>query len=162
MKKTTLLILIVMSIVFLQTASSCNTPTQKQSFDFLYYPSKNVYYNPATKSYFYSLDGGKNWDSTRTDLANTSALGEGKSIHTTTAEVWKENDQHRKAYNGVLYNLSSEDTTPVSLANGVSDKKEYRKGGLIKKKEAAKREKTKFGRFIDKIFGRKKKEKEKE
>ena len=93
--------LFICSVVFL----SCNNITQKK-FEFYYYPSRNVYYDVANSLYFYSLDGGKNWDSLNVPSNKEPVTpGTKRIVYSTSLDIWKDNAQHVSEFNGHVVNL---------------------------------------------------------
>ena len=73
---------------------------------FYYYPEWNAYYDVRNKNYFYSIDGGKTWDTitnSSNEMANT--LGKKIVLQSASQEIWVENEQHRNQYGGTLNDL---------------------------------------------------------
>jgi hypothetical protein len=132
--------------------------TKDKEFQFYYYPQKNVYYNPLNRNFLYSLDGGKSWNSfinNNTDsLPNT--LGEKVVIYSADTNILADNQKHRKLYNGVLYEITTDDTTRIVGAE-VSERKVVVTKKAVAAKSAASKAKKGFAGFIDKIFGKRKK-----
>jgi hypothetical protein len=77
---------------------------KKQTY--YYYPEWNAYYDVQHKNYIYSIDGGKTWD-TITNSSNTvaSTLGEKIQLRSSSAEIWRDNAEHRTKYGGELNDL---------------------------------------------------------
>jgi hypothetical protein len=73
---------------------------------YYYYPEWNTYYDVKRKNYIYSINGGKTWD-TITNSSNVvaSTLGEKIVVHSSSAEIWKDNAEHRQQYGGELNDL---------------------------------------------------------
>jgi hypothetical protein len=130
---------------------SCDTITQKQ-FEFIYYPSRNVYYDVANKLYFYSLDGGTTWDSLQVTRTNQPAIpGPQQTIYSTTPDIFANNAQHIKQYNGTLIDINGTYTdsingelvaerkikkvkaTPAIVENTGEEKKTEKKPGFFKR-----------------------------
>ena len=79
-----------------------------QQLRFYYYPSSNVYYDPAKKVYFYQNSG--SWTSVRTlptdiRVASTPRV----TVYHNNPEVWRDNEVHIKKY---------KDTSPRGKAVG--------------------------------------------
>ena len=130
---------------------SCNTITQKQ-FEFIYYPSRNVYYDVANKLYFYSLDGGNTWDSLQVTGANQPAIpGPQQTIYSTTPDILADNAQRIKQYNGNVIDITGNysdslndelvaerkikkvKATPAITASTGEEKKTEKKPGFFKR-----------------------------
>jgi hypothetical protein len=130
---------------------SCNTTTQKQ-FEFIYYPSRNVYFDVANKLYFYSLDGGSRWDSLQVTGTNQPAIpGPQQTIYSTTPDILANNAQHLRQYNGTVMNITGNyadsingelvaerkikkvKATPAITASSGEEKKTEKKPGFFKR-----------------------------
>jgi hypothetical protein len=73
---------------------------------YYYYPEWNAYYDIKRKNYIYSIDGGKTWDTiTNSSNAVASTLGEKIVLHSNSAEIWRDNAEHRRLYGGELNDL---------------------------------------------------------
>jgi len=87
---------LIISLVFF----SCDS-MMKKGFEFFYYPSRNVYYDVTNARYLYSLNAGKTWDSLNARMdEEPSTLGPHQVIYSLTPEVWRDNEEHIKQYNG--------------------------------------------------------------
>lgn len=105
-----LIIFLLFLLVSCMVIPSCNSITQKK-FEFFYYPASNVYYDVTNSVYLYSLDGGKTWDSLNTKTNKEPAIPGGKQvIYSTTPEIWEENAEHLKQYNGHVMNITGNDS----------------------------------------------------
>ncbi len=131
--------------------SSCNGFTQKK-IEFFYYPQRNIYFDVANSQYFFSLDGGKTWDSlsSRTN-GEPATLGNKQILYSDTHAIWNNNQAHLKQYNGHATNIVEEDTVAVNQ-DEVADRK-------IKKVKSAttdsnKQPEKKPG-FFQRLFGKK-------
>jgi hypothetical protein len=116
-----------------------------------------VYYDPLNRNFLYSLDGGKSWNSfinNTGSLPNT--LGEKVVIYRADTNILADNQKHRKLYNGVLYEIATDDTTRIVGAE-VSERKVVVTKKAVAAKSAASKAKKGFAGFIDKIFGKRKK-----
>ncbi len=83
-------------------ALSCRNNKQdekKDDYEFYYYPEKNVYYDVEKKNFFYSLDGGKTWDSTINPSGNDPGTLGKKVIIRSLGEVYNDNETHRNLVN---------------------------------------------------------------
>lgn len=140
-------ILITACVIF----SSCNDIGQKK-LEFFYYPQRNVYFDVASSQYFFSLDGGKIWDSvySRTN-SEPATLGNKQIIYSDTHAIWNSNEEHLKQYNGHLMNIVGEDTVAIN-----QDEVADRKTKKIKPASADSNKQTeKKPGFFQRLFGKK-------
>lgn len=132
----------------------------KGELQFYYYPGKNVYYDPSGNYFLYSLNGAMNWKRLNNlSESEPNILGEKIVIYTSDPEIYKENNSHRKLYNGILYAINTNDPSTFNGAEVIEQKK------VISKKKATtvqtdeiKKPKSGIGKFLHKIFGKKKQE----
>lgn len=131
--------------------SSCNSLTPKK-LEFFYYPLRNVYYDVTNSLYFYSLDGGKTWDSlnTRTNK-DPSTLGAKQIIYSTTPDIWKDNAIHIKQYNGQAINVTGYDSS-LSQADLAADRKIKKTKATVTNTDSGKEKKP---GFFKRLFGKK-------
>jgi len=122
---------------------------------YYYYPSKNVYYDVERSNFLYSLDSGKTWDSVYSPSATPAIEGKRETVYSTEPPVWKDNEAHRKMYNGVVLNIINEQNLKVheppskkTTASNTSNQT----GNEAEKKER----KRPIKRFFQKLFGKKK------
>jgi hypothetical protein len=124
-----------------------------------------VYYNVASKTYTYSLDGGKTWRNMNSEAdKEPSTLGEKIVLTSITDSIWKENEVHRKLYAGKLYDIIDDTTNGANgdnlgaVAGKVSERKAVQKGSKTKTRRKAKvevkEEKRPIKKFFQKIFGK--------
>jgi hypothetical protein len=120
------------------------TPPPKYYF----YPRANVYYDSANKDFVYLSNDGKTWQAEKQIPAAMQVLLDKNILIDTPAQpVWKDNERHKLIYSALLY-ASPADTQAV---------KEEKP--LVKEvPKEVKKEKKGLGKFLDKIFGRKKKD----
>ena len=119
---------------------------------YYYYPSKNVYYDVKRSNFLYSLDSGKTWDSLYSEKAEPAITGKRETVYNTTGEVWKDNEAHRKLYNGTVLNIINEASLRVP-----EPKKVVARNTSKSPKEAEKKERKRpIKRFFQKLFGNKK------
>jgi hypothetical protein len=136
----------------------CKNDQHRGELQFFYYPNKNVYYNPVERYFLYSLDGSKSWS--KLDNFNGSepnTLGKKIVIYTSHSEVYKENNSHRKLYNGTLFAIRTKDSSRFN-GNEVIEQKKVIPGKkvAIVKKDKIEKPKSGIGKFIKKLFGKKK------
>jgi len=134
-------------------AVSCKNNNSSNALEFYYYPAKNVYYNPKNDRYYYSLNGGKSWDSVLNKSNDEPAiLGERVLVTGNDYRIYKHNQEHRAAYSGVVFDFKS--TAAATAVTSVAERKIERKP--VVKKEPPKKEKKGIGKFFSKLFGKKK------
>ncbi|MDQ6814895.1 MAG: hypothetical protein M3040_14260 [Bacteroidota bacterium] len=158
MRRALFLFEIILILLFFN--ASCTTEKQKTELHFFYYPEKNVYYNPISKSFWYSLNGTKSWNTfTNGSLSEPTTLGRKIVINTISPEVFKDNENHRKLYAGKLLNINTIDSSqskikPVTeVVERTTIKK--RKSVAAKQPTSNKQKKSNsIGKFINKIFGK--------
>jgi predicted glycosyltransferase len=141
---------------------SCGTNNQQEEnegYQFYYYPQKNVYYEVEKKLFYYSLNGGKSWDSITSILNDEPAtLGEKVIIYSADNNVYKDNAAHRKLYNGRLFNIVDPDTSFAAAVPEVSERKVQKKRTPEVKPEEEPIRGLK--KFLNKLFGKHHKKKE--
>lgn len=161
---TILLITILVSIQF--AVVSCRPHSQqeeKEKIEFYYYPNKNVYYNVNKKSFLYSLNGGKTWDSViNTAGTEPATLGEKIIVHNNNDQIYKANAAHRKMYNGHLYNIVDRDTVLATAAPEITEHNIQKKVTDIKPIATEEKQVKGLRKFLNKIFGKHKNKKEEE
>lgn len=142
-------------IIFLLFFINCNTKKPDNKLSYYYYPDKNVYYDPANKIYFYSLDGTKNWSTFAANNTNPDLLGEKVIVYSNTTEVYRDNENHRKLYKGRLYDINTTISTFNTTTTEVAERKVEHKKTLVPVKVfETKKQKKGIGKFISKIFGK--------
>lgn len=130
---------------------------EKEDYEFYYYPQKNVYYDVEKNNFYYSLNGGKTWDSiTNTSGNDPGTLGKKVIIRSLVEEVYKDNETHRNLYKGKLYNFIYADTALASAAPEVNERKVIKKGNTTEVIPIPEEDKPKKGlkKFLNKIFGK--------
>jgi hypothetical protein len=140
-------ILVTVSVVL----HSCDNITQKK-FEFFYYPQRNVYFDVANSQYFFSLDGGKTWDSVYSHTNyEPSILGDKQILYSNTHAIWDDNEQDLKQYNGHSINIVGEDTVVVTH-DEVADRKIKKIKPVLT--DSNKQPEKKSG-FFQRLFGKK-------
>jgi hypothetical protein len=137
--------------------SGCKQTPEDTSLEYYYFPKSNMYYSVSSKLYYFSLDGGKNWDTLSNDVAaDSSMLGEKVIIYAPNDSIWVDNEAHRTAYKGSLYDLYDADTLQPVV--GTVSEKPVVKKRTVKKPVVEEEETKKKGlkKFFHKIFGKKK------
>lgn len=156
MKKALLFIIIMMIIEMFALACSDMQEEEKEDYQFYYYPQKNVYYDVEKNYFYYSLNGGKTWDSTTNTSGNDpGTLGKKVIIRSLIEEVYKDNETHRILYKGKLYNFYT-DTALASAAREVTERKVVKKSNTTEVTPIPEKDKPKKGlkKFLKKIFGK--------
>lgn len=120
---------------------------------YYYFPRANVYFDSANKDYLFLTADSSAWQSSKQIPAVVhSMMDKSVLIENPSQPVWKDNDKHKLVYSALLY------ATP----NDTIEKKEPPKplaDTPKKTEEEVKPPKKRSGvrRFLDKIFGGKKK-----
>lgn len=158
MKRAVLFIIMIVCIpLFVLSCQSRNQQEEKEGYEFYYYPKKNVYYNVEKKNFFYSLDGGKTWDSIMSSSDKEPAtLGEKIIIYSDYTNAYKDNPAHRKLYNGRLYNIVNAEIALTPGAPEVTERKAVKKTSTTEAEPKPEEDKPKKGlkKFLNKIFGK--------
>ncbi|MCW3108261.1 MAG: hypothetical protein JWQ09_2767 [Segetibacter sp.] len=149
------IVLIISQLLF---TIGCNSEKHKGELQFYYYPDKNVYYDPVKKDFWYSLNGTKSWSKfTNANNVEPATLGEKVVIYSSKADVYRDNENHRKLYAGRLYSISTGDTGIASIGPEVGERKVVQKRRPIAtKKRVSNKPKNSIGKFFDKILGKSK------
>ncbi len=136
----------------------CGNNQVKVDSQFYYYPDKNVYYDSGKKYFLYSLDGAKTWVKfNSTNSGQPVALGGKVLIYTSDPKVYNENEKHRKLYAGRLYAINTSDTvTSIASPEVMERNKVVKKRKPEVKRQVTDKPKSGIGKFIDKIFRKKK------
>jgi hypothetical protein len=132
-----------------------------------YYPEKNIYYDRVKSYYYYSLDSARTWDSMAFKAPTFGAvLGPKIEIRKAGVNAWNNNSSHRKQYNGVILNIINNHTISLSKADRVNKLR-----AVVKAETQPHVEKDTIiepaperglKKFFNKLFGKKKKNPEKE
>lgn len=154
MKRASSFIMIVSLELLTLSCRNAIREEEKEDYEFYYYPEKNVYYDVEKKSFFYSLDGAKTWDSIMsTSNKEPATLGEKVIIYSPDNHIYKDNPGHRKLYNGNLYDIP--DGLSASAAPEVTERKITKKSVTgTKQKPAEDKPKRGLKKFLEKIFGK--------
>lgn len=147
--------------VFMALGFSCQRNNSKEVEDAVYYfPAKNVYYDGRQSRYYYSLNGGGTWDSMHfRGAAIGTTLGPKITIDRAGENIWMNNDEDRKKYNGVLLNTVNSQTILVAKNDSISKVKPLTVAGK-KPVVVASEPPPKKGlkKFFNNLFGKKKKQ----
>jgi hypothetical protein len=126
--------LVTMLVIAAVIVFSAKVLQKRQTY--YYYPEWNAYYDIKRKNYIYSIDGGKTWDTiSNSSNAVASTLGEKIVVHSNSAEIWKDNAEHRQQYGGELNDLVG-----IFLQSG--EDKRMRKKSITGENSKAERIKT--------------------
>jgi hypothetical protein len=120
---------------------------------YYFYPKANVYFDTVNKDYIFLGSDGATWTSGKQiPAAMHSMMDKSVLLDTFSQPVWRDNENHRLIYSAVLYATPADtiekEEPPLVLqppVNPDSDKKKEKKG---------------LRKFLDKIFGKKKKDQE--
>jgi hypothetical protein len=121
---------------------------------YYFYPKANVYFDTVNKDYVFMSSDGKTWTTEKQiPAAMQSMMDKSVFLDSFSQPIWKDNQNHRLIYSVALY-ATPEDTIerkppppPVVQAPVNTD-------------SSVKKEKKGLRKFLDKLFGRKKKDKE--
>jgi hypothetical protein len=140
-------------LILLAACQSDTGPVQGSAFYF--YPKPNVYYDIEQKQYYAVSSTTQQWERKASLSATESArLGEKVLIDTPGIPVYKDNAHHRLVYSAALY-ASPEDLRRKYEQDSISSLPPKPVTPEVEKKEEKKR--TKVGKFLNKIFGKKNK-----
>lgn len=121
---------------------------------YYYYPKANVYFDTVNKDYIFLGSDGATWTSGKEiPAAMQTMMDKSVLLDTFSQPVWKDNQNHRLIYSAVLYR-SPNDTVEKKPAPVVQ------KPMVTTDSAEKKKEKKGLRKFLDKIFGKKKKDKE--
>lgn len=158
---------LINTVLFLILATGffcCKSPVNKQAEPVVfYYPEKNVYYDSLQSNYYYSLNGGRSWDSMQFKGPGYGAvLGPAILLDRNTDSIWAHNEEHRKQFTGKLINLVNNKTIALQRADSVNKIKPVIIVKTLPAPEVVTEEPPKKGlkKFFTKLFGKKKKPKE--
>ena len=146
-----LLLLSVFLFIGIAITLSCNNFMQRE-FEFFYYPSRNVYYDVTNQNYFYSLDGGKTWDSLWVSEGKEPAIpGAKETLYSATHEIWVDNPSHIQQYKAQTIDIAGYDST-LSKQGSVAERKAKKITVANEDKEPEKKQ-----GFFKRLFGKKNK-----
>ena len=117
---------------------------------YYFFPKANVYFDTVNKDYLFLTNKGQAWTSAKhiPDVVE-SMMDKSVLIDPPSTPVWKDNENHKLLYSALLYaspNDTAEKKEPVVVQKPVVT-------------DSAKKEKKGLRKFLDKIFGGKKKDK---
>lgn len=148
--------------MLLFSCKSNNQSTASES-DLFYYPEKNVYYDSGQATYYYSLDSAKTWDSLQyKGIGQVAALGIKIPLTRAITVAWRQNDLHRKTYNGKVLNIINSHTIFLGRLDSINRMKpkviiKYKPVDTVGVTQLPPPQKKGLGKFFNKIFGKKKK-----
>ena len=147
------IIIVAWSFCFSCSNNKSETTTiQTPPPQYYYYPKANVYFDSANKDYVFLGSDGKSWQTEKQIPAAMQGLMDKNSrIDSPSTPVWKDNENHKLVYSALLY-ASPNDTVekkpkPVVQKPANTD-------------SSVKKEKKGLRKLLDKLFGRKNKNKE--
>ncbi|CAN5707846.1 hypothetical protein BH11BAC3_BH11BAC3_30170 [soil metagenome] len=145
------------------TGFSCKQNMLSKEDGFYYFPEKNIYYDEGKTTYYYSLNGGKSWDSTKQAGNNDIAvLGAKVSLTRPEQHPWANNDSDLIAYHGVSLNVINARTNLLATEDSLSRIKPeiipepQQDPTVVQDDEENNPPKKGLRKFFDKIFGKKK------
>lgn len=141
--------------------AACSNPsatTPQQGSTFYFYPKPNVYYDVERKTYYLFEPSKGAWERRETlDAASLAALGKKVVIDTPGVPVYKDNEQHRLIYSATLYASQEEMRRKFEEDSINSLPKQNPTTDTLPTTPQEEKHKTKVGKFLDKLFGKKKK-----
>lgn len=148
----------LLSFCFLIFCFACNDNKAEKAViqptppKYYFFPKANVYFDTVNKDYVFVGTDGKTWVSGKQIPAVMQSMMDKRIvIDSPSMPVWEDNENHKLVYSALLY-VSPNDTVqkkaPVVLKPVNTD--------------SIKKEKKGLGKFLDKLFGRKKKDKAEE
>jgi hypothetical protein len=124
---------------------------------YYYYPRANVYFDSANKVFFFQTGDSAAWQSARQIPAVVQALMDKSAfIQSPSDPVWQDNENHRLVYSASLYATPADTVAKKPVTKVVAKKPEKRPDST----SVLKKERKGLGKFIEKIFSRKKEKKE--
>jgi hypothetical protein len=126
-------------------------PPAMQPARYYYFPKANVYFDSANKEYVFLGNNGTSWETQKQiPAAMQSMMDKSVFIDSPQTPVWKDNENHKLLYSALLYaspNDTVEDKPRPAVQKPPTD-------------SVVKKEKKGLRKFFDKIFGKKKKDKQ--
>jgi hypothetical protein len=161
MKRILWFMIVFMNTGFVTIFTACNNNSNLPQNQYYYYPKANVYYDVQRSLYFYSLNGGQSWDSVaRLSDKEPSTLGNRETVYSTSLQVYKENEAHRKKYGGSLFLLANEGSASEAdsgaTERSVTGKGYHHKTTAKRSSGNEKPAKKPLKDFFKKIFGKRK------
>lgn len=130
---------------------------------FYYFPEKNIYYDGKKATCYYSLNGGKSWDSARlTGNDVLTVLGPKISLKRPEQQPWVNNDSDLTTYHGISLNVVNDQTISMaqqdSMARIIPEiiPAREQEPAVVKEEKTEDPPKKGLRKLIDKIFGKKK------
>ena len=119
---------------------------------YYFFPKANVYVDSVNKDYVFLGNDGKTWQTEKQIPQVMQAIMDKSVFIDSPADpVWKDNQNHKLLYSALLY------ATPNDTMQKKEPKPEAQKTVMP---DTIKKERKGLRKFFDKIFGRKKKDKE--
>lgn len=140
-----------------------NSSASKDNFEFYYFPKTNTYYDLRNKTYVYSLDSTRTWNSVKEESNDIPGiLGKKEVLNSSTDSVWKLNYVHRQTYGGHIYHIIKESN---NLPSSFNDAREKRPAVKVAKKlptvapiiDSSKPARKGIRGFFNRLFGKHKK-----
>ncbi|MEO6232583.1 MAG: hypothetical protein ABJB11_05490 [Ferruginibacter sp.] len=158
-------LLFIFSVLALLAATgfSCKQNMLSKEDGFYYFPQKNIYYDGKKATYYFSLNGGRTWDSSKQagDDAMT-VLGTKISLTRPVQQPWANNDSDLTIYHGILLNVVNARTNLLVTEDSLSRIKPEiipePQQDPVSAQDQQEESPPKKGlrKLIDKIFGKKK------
>jgi hypothetical protein len=121
---------------------------------YYFYPKANVYFDTVNKDYVFLGNDGRTWTSQKQiPAAMQSLMDKSVFLDSFSQPVWKDNQNHKLIYSAVLY-ASPADTIEKEEPRVVMQKPAAKTGT----DSVEKKEKKGLRKFLDKLFGKKKRD----
>lgn len=118
---------------------------------YYFFPKANVYFDSVNKDYLFLTNEGKTWSTAKQiPYVMQPMMDKSVLIDSPSTPVWKDNQNHKLVYSALLY----------ASPNDTIQKKDPPPPPKPATADTVKKEKKGLRKFLDKIFGRKKKDKE--
>jgi hypothetical protein len=151
MAKVSIFIFLIVNLTILSVA--CNERKQDNTYQFYYYPLRNIYYDVRKSEFLYSIDGAKTWQVfTGVSNPDVATLGDKEVITSSDSSILNKNEEHRRLYAGNLYSLDLSGEGLAGVTPVVSERKtSVKKIPAVKEKNSEKPKKG-IAKFFSKIF----------
>lgn len=154
----------IFAFLFIFLMAACNQDAEESRVEgvetkaplYYYFPKANVYIDSANSDYIFLGNDGKSWQTAKQIPAAMQALmDKNVFIEYPSQPVWQDNESHRLVYSALLYATPNDTTKKVAPKSTVIRP-------VAKDTVEEKKERKGLGKFLNKIFGKKKKEQKNE
>ena len=151
----------IVAFLFIFFLAACNQNAEESRVEgvetkaplYYYFPKANVYIDSANSDYIFLGNDGKTWQTAKQIPAAMQALmDKNVLIEYPTEPVWQDNESHRLVYSALLY------ATPNDTTKKEAPRPTVARPAVKDTAEEEKKERKGLGKFLDRIFGKKKKD----